>query len=71
MFSLPPQNHYNYVMGLLTNLTMVITLQYIYMCVCVYQIITFYTLILHKVTCQLYLNKVPGKSDVSIPKLKI
>lgn len=40
-------------MDLLTNICMVIILQCVYM----YQIIAMYTLDLHNVICQLYLNK--------------
>ena len=44
-------------MDVLTNLIMVIILQYM----CVYQIIILYTLNLYKIICYLYLNKARGK----------
>lgn len=54
-------------MDALSNLIVVIILQYIYM----YQIITSYTLNLHNVVYQLYLHKAGWGEDTKRPSLQI
>lgn len=49
---------------MLTNLNVIIILPYIYICMCVYQIILLHTLSLHDVMYPLYLNKAGEKIKI-------
>ena len=50
---------------------MVVNVLWLYICVCVYQIIALYTLNLHKVLRQLYLSQAVGEKDSFFKKIFI